>query len=132
MTNPVMVTYFMTSMTNKIKSLRIENGNLANMDAPQRLSCLLLRLSSWITGECGSFPLPYDKSVMAAQLGIEPATFSRVLEKIKKRGVTHKGSEIHIKDFLSLSEYCCSLCPIPDGHCAGRHISNLSNECSEY
>lgn len=124
MANPVMVTHVMTSMTDKIKNLRIENGNLANMDAPQRLSCLLLRLSSWMSGKGGSFPLPYDKSVMASQLGIAPATFSRVLEKMKERGVVHKGTEIHIENFLSLSEYCCNHCPIPDGHCAGRHISN--------
>lgn len=130
MTNPAMIAHVMTSMTNKVKNLRIENGNLANMNAPKRLSCLLLRLSSWMKGKGGSFPLPYDKSVMAAQLGIDPATFSRVLEKIKDKGVTHKGSEIHIKDFLPLSEYCCTHCPIPEGHCAGRRISN-TNKRSE-
>lgn len=130
MTNPAMITHVMTSMTNKIQSLRIENGNRDNMDAPQRLSCLLLRLSSWMTGKGGSFPLPYDKSVMAAQLGIEPATFSRALEKIKDKGVTYKGSEIHIKDFSPLSEYCCIHCPIPEGECDGRRISN-TKKCSE-
>lgn len=101
-------------------SLRIENGHLTTMNAPQRLSCLLLRLSAAMVGKGGTFNLPYDKSIIAAQLGMDPATLSRVFAKLEEKGVTNKGSEVHIQNFSKLSACCCCHCPVPEGECAGR------------
>ena len=55
--------------------------------------------------------LPYDKTLVASKLGMQPETFSRALSKLKKNtGIEVQGSIITIPDFKMLSDYCCSVC----------------------
>lgn len=44
------------------------------------------------------FTLPYKKSLIASRLGIELETFSRTLPKLKKHGVTVKGTQVIFHD----------------------------------
>lgn len=123
--NPVLAGQIMTFMTDKINRLWVANSHLSTMKAEQRLSCLLLRLSSRMTGTGGTFSLPYHKSIIASQLGVELSTLSRVFSKLGAKGVTYKGSEVRINNFAALSACCCSQCPIPYDKCAGRRMDAL-------
>lgn len=112
--------WFLSIMADEINNLHIKSGHMTSMSAPQRLSCLLLRMSAHMVGSGGSFPFPYSKSVAAAQLGVNPATFSRILARLQDVGVFKKGTEIKIDNFRRLSSYCCRQCPLSAAQCAGR------------
>lgn len=116
--NPVILGRIIGRLTDKIGQLHIESEQAALFSAPQRVSCLLLRLSSYMIGNGGTFRIPYDKSLAAAQLGMKRETFSRALASLRSKGVSVKGSEISISSFAQLSKSCCLSCPL-NGECAG-------------
>ena len=107
----------MASMSREMRRLQLETEHRAMMDAPQRISCMLLRLSADMIGAGGAFTFPYDKSLAAARLGMKPETFSRALAQLKSDGVTVKGSEIRIDSFSHLAELSCSHCSCAAGEC---------------
>ncbi len=89
----------------------IENLNMQN--APQRIGCFLLRLcrNSETNAEAADFKLPYDKSLIAARLGMQCETFSRALNKLRKQtSIEVKGAQVDIPDIEELSEFACSRC----------------------
>lgn len=96
----------------KMGKLHIENEHMALFSAPQRIACLLLRLSATMIGKGGTFTFPYDKSLAATQLGMTRETFSRALASLKKFGIGTGGSEITIESFGRLSTLCCSFCSL--------------------
>ncbi|MCW8834755.1 MAG: cyclic nucleotide-binding domain-containing protein [Rhodospirillales bacterium] len=74
---------------------------------PQRLAGFLIDLlAEGTTGEA-TVKLPYDKSLIAARLGMKPESLSRALAKLKRVGVTSSGSEVTIKDVGVLHDFCC-------------------------
>ena len=75
--NPDIMARIMTSMSREMHKLQMENEHKVLMDAPQRVGCLLLQLSSGMIGTGGTFSFPYDKSLAAQRLGMKPETFSR-------------------------------------------------------
>lgn len=115
--NPDILARVMTSMSNEIRQLQLENEHMALMSAPQRVGCLLLQLSAGMIGKGGTFSFPYDKSLAATRLGMKPETFSRSLTQLQPIGITVKGSEITIKNFACLVEYSCGHCSALPGEC---------------
>lgn len=116
--------WFMSIMADEIHNLLVKSGHMTSMSAPQRLSCLLLRISSHMVGKGASFPFPYSKSLAASQLGVNPATFSRILARLQEIGVFKRGTEIQIESFRRLSASCCYQCPLSSKQCAGRRCDN--------
>ena len=87
----------------------IENLNMQN--APQRIGCFLLRLCRTSETEAAEFNLPYDKSLIAARLGMQCETFSRALNKLRKEtSISVKGAAVDIPDIEELSTFACSRC----------------------
>ncbi len=88
-----------------------EMEHLTVQSAPQRIGCFLLRLCrSQEEGEI-SLHLPYDKTLIAARLGMKPETFSRALSRLKQEtGIEVKGASVHIKDIEVLESYTCNAC----------------------
>jgi len=119
---PELAARMMEIINCKISALMRDNMLLTAMDARQRLSCLILRLSMNFLGSGGTLSLPYDKSIMAAQLGMNPATLSRTLGKLSELGVASRGSEIQIQSFAYLAELCCKNCPALDCKCLMRLV----------
>jgi len=115
--NPDILRRVMASMSREMRRLQLETEHRAMMDAPQRISCMLLQLSADMIGAGGAFTFPYDKSLAAARLGMKPETFSRALAQLKSDGVTVKGSEIRIDSFSHLAELSCSHCSCAAGEC---------------
>lgn len=116
--NPAVLNRIMLGLMKKINTIHVENEHMALLSAPQRVACLLLRLSSNMIGNGGTFTFPYDKSLAAAQLGMKRETFSRALMCLKRYGVCSVGSEIRIENFAKLSEFCCLHCSL-SSECRG-------------
>lgn len=75
-------------------------------EAPQRLGAFLLRLCPPGNGINVEINLPYDKSLIAYRLNIQPETFSRALKKLKPHGVAIQGKNITIRDTEALAVFC--------------------------
>lgn len=93
----------------KQQDQELEHRTLQN--APQRIGCFLLRLTNQESRGEVIINLPYDKTLVASRLGMQPETFSRALGKLKKEtGIEIKGSEIKVDNLNQLSDYSCSAC----------------------
>jgi CRP/FNR family transcriptional activator FtrB len=68
-----------------------------------RTRSALERLAAWIIAmhertRSDEIELPYDKSVLAARLGVEPATLSRDFARLAGYGVTVSGKTLMVRD----------------------------------
>jgi CRP-like cAMP-binding protein len=79
---------------------------LTAKSAPQRIGAFLLRLCPSGRKEAVIVHLPYDKSLIARRLNIQPETFSRALSQLKPHGVTMQKREIRIQDVDTLASFC--------------------------
>lgn len=87
----------------------LEHRTLQN--APQRIGCFLLRLANQEEQGEITIHLPYDKTLLASRLGMQPETFSRALGKLKSEtGIVIKGSTITMDSLSQLSQYSCAAC----------------------
>lgn len=94
----------------KQQDQEIENRTLKN--APQRIGCFLLRLIEQRDKQKDlCIRLPYDKTLVASRLGMQPETFSRALNKLKQEiQMSVQGRDIIINDVQELVHYTCSAC----------------------
>lgn len=91
------------------RDLEIEHRTVQS--APQRIGCFLLKLCRENQKGSITLHLPYDKSVMAARLGMQPETFSRALTRLREEvDLTIQGATIQIPDITRLSEFSCAAC----------------------
>jgi len=74
--------------------------------APQRIGAFLLRLCPPEQTSNIAVELPYDKSLIARRLNIQPETFSRALAKLKPYGVVQQGRQIIVMNTEKLSDFC--------------------------
>jgi len=110
-TNPKMAMGMMASMARyrKQQDQEIENRTLKN--APQRIGCFLLRLVDQNHVGHITIDLPYDKTLVASRLGMQPETFSRALHKLRDHiDMDVKGGSIEIKNLQELIDYSCTAC----------------------
>ncbi len=90
--------------THEIESLTLQN-------ASQRIGCFLLRLCDPFTEGETTLQLPYDKSLIAARLGMKSETFSRALNKLKEHtDISVQGAKVIIPSLDAISGYTCSAC----------------------
>lgn len=75
-------------------------------EAPQRIGTFLLRLCPPGCSRNVEVALPYDKSLIARRLNIQPETFSRAFKKLEPHGVTLKGRIAAIDDIEMLARFC--------------------------
>ncbi len=93
-----------TRQAREIESLTLQN-------ASQRIGCFMLRLCHLSAVEPIHLTLPYDKSLIAARLGMKSETFSRALNKLRSEtDITIKGANVEIPSIDVLSHYVCSGC----------------------
>lgn len=93
----------------KQQDKELEHMNIQN--ASQRIGCFLLKLTGQEAVGPVSIDLPYDKTLVASRLGMQPETFSRALSKLKQvTGIEAKGATIHMESLDQLSDYSCSAC----------------------
>ncbi len=70
----------------------------------ERLAGFLCRLCPKMTGSA-TIELPFDKSLIASRLGMQPESLSRALARLRAHGVTVKGSTIKIADVAVLLHF---------------------------
>jgi len=81
-------------LVSQIEQLKSQNG-------AQRVAQFLLDLAGQGSGGC-TVTLPYDKVLIAAQLGIKPESLSRAFSKLKDHGVVIRNTEADIADVAVL------------------------------
>lgn len=89
----------------------LEHRSIQN--APQRIGCFLLRLTNQNENSEGpiTIHLPYDKTLIASRLGMQPETFSRALTKLKNAtGINVNGATVTMDSLDQLVEYSCAAC----------------------
>ncbi len=79
--------------------------NLQGIHTRHRVAMFLLQQSPDATGSA-TVHLPFDKSLIAARLGMKPETFSRALARLRKVGVVTNGSNVEVADLDALRRYC--------------------------
>jgi len=101
----------LSSMARYRRQQDTEIEHLSIQNAPQRIGCFLLRLANQNeTGEV-KIHLPYDKTLVASRLGMQPETFSRALAKLRdKTGIHVKGATIEMDSLEQLTRYSCAAC----------------------
>lgn len=110
-TSTVMAKNLFTAMSRakRLQTKELEHRTIQN--APQRIGCFLLRLIPKNTEKNIVLHLPYDKTLMAARLGMKPETFSRALNRLRdETGIRIRGASVEIDDVKMLSDYSCSAC----------------------
>lgn len=110
-TNPKFSLALLSEMAHMRRQQDRELEHRAIQNAPQRIACFLLRLVNQSHTGSATIHLPYDKTLIAARLGMQPETFSRALAKLKETmGIEIRGSSVVLKDIHALSCYSCTAC----------------------
>ncbi len=95
----------LASMSRHLRYLVRQVEQLHAKSAPQRLGSFLLLLNPDM-GQPARIHLPYDKSLVAARLGMTPETFSRALAKLRPLGVHSEGHDIVLQEPVALRRFC--------------------------
>lgn len=72
---------------------------------PRRLAEFLVGLADDVAEGPAVIRLPYDKSLVAARLGMKPESLSRALAKLRGLGVTTRGGEVRVTDIDRLRDF---------------------------
>lgn len=95
----------LSSMSRHLRYLVQQVEQLHAKSAAQRVGTFLLLLSPYMD-EPARIHLPYDKSLVAARLGMTPETFSRALAKLRPLGVLSEGHDIVLEEPVALQRFC--------------------------
>lgn len=110
-TNHSMALAMLRVMSGQRRRAIEEIEHLTVQSAPQRIGCFLLRLCKSRDESDVTLNLPYDKTLIAARLGMKPETFSRALSRLKQEtGIEVKGACVLIKSVEELVRYTCGAC----------------------
>jgi CRP-like cAMP-binding protein len=109
--NPKIAVSMLSMLSKRRQDQDKELEHLVIQNAPQRIGCFLLRLVDQKKEGPATIDLPYDKTLLAARLGMKPETFSRALVKLKEEtGMRVKGSSIELDDKQTLAKFVCGAC----------------------
>ncbi|MDP6785583.1 MAG: Crp/Fnr family transcriptional regulator [Alphaproteobacteria bacterium] len=95
----------LTAMSMRLRRMVKHIEQLQANSTPQRLGNFLLSLSD-DGSDTQVVRLPYDKTLVAARLGMKPESLSRALAKLKTIGVVTKGNKVELTDIERLRNYC--------------------------
>ena len=87
-----------------MRSMVVQIEHLKTRSAAQRLAAFLLELSPVERGPC-RVRLPFEKLVIAGQLGMQPESLSRAIGRLKEVGVAVAGGVATIPDVHRLRRY---------------------------
>jgi len=78
---------------------------LKSRKSVQRVASFLAGLTDRSSGPC-TVTLPYDKVLIAGELGIKPESLSRTFGRLREHGVTIRGNNVEIADIAGLRALC--------------------------
>ena len=100
---PAIARALLSSMARRMHALVRDLEQMKGRSAPKRLAAWLVRLSRE-RDDATQIRLPYEKSLIAARLGMTPESLSRAFLKLRRHGVTTKGALVTISDCKKLLE----------------------------
>lgn len=101
--NPDIALAMIASTSQHLHHLVAQVEQLKAQSGVQRVAEFLVSLCSVKQGSC-VVALPYDKSLIAARIGLKPESLSRAFSKLKAIGLTVKASHVGIKDVARLRQ----------------------------
>lgn len=101
------------SLAGQFRRLVRQIKNLKLRTVTERVGCYLLALSKR-QGTPYRAVLPYEKNLIASELGMTRESFSRALGSLQAEGITVEGDTITIRDGAHLAAIC-GLDPLIDG-----------------
>ncbi|MFZ2620823.1 MAG: Crp/Fnr family transcriptional regulator [Alphaproteobacteria bacterium] len=112
--HPALTLAFLQTLAQEKNALEQELEGRALQNAAERLGCFLLRLvppAQHKSTQPIEIKLPFDKTLIAARLGMKPETFSRALASLKKElNLRINGSHITIPRVGVLTKQSCASC----------------------
>ena len=105
------------AVSQRLNAMELHMEHLTVMTAPQRIGCFLLKLCRSKGNQNIKILLPYDKTLVAAFLGIKLETFSRSLVQLREFGVNVEGPQVTIESIEKLQKYVCGSCSFDFGEC---------------
>ncbi|MGP0061569.1 MAG: helix-turn-helix domain-containing protein [Beijerinckiaceae bacterium] len=109
---PLLAQEVIGSLAGQFRRLVRQIKNLKLRTATERVGCYLLALSRR-QGTPHRAILPYEKNLIASELGITRESFSRALSALQAEGITVQGETITIRDAKHLAA-ACGLDPLID------------------
>ncbi|MGF1605007.1 MAG: Crp/Fnr family transcriptional regulator [Rhodothalassiaceae bacterium] len=96
---------------NEFRVQQIEHLSLQS--SSQRVACYILRQCEQDREERSVAPLPPSKALIAAELSIQPETFSRTLSQLgREAGVVVANHHVVVPSLKRLAAHCCQTCSI--------------------
>ncbi|MGM4984711.1 helix-turn-helix domain-containing protein [Rhizobium sp. OK494] len=111
--DPLLAQAVIGSLAQQFRRMVRQVKNLKLRSSTQRVGCYILSLSQR-QGTPSQAVFPYEKNLIASELGITRESFSRALSRLEKSGIKVKGQTIAILDAARLAVEC-SPDPLIDG-----------------
>jgi CRP/FNR family transcriptional regulator, transcriptional activator FtrB len=112
-TDPVLAQAVIGSLAQQFRRMVRQIKNLKLRPSTQRVGCYIQALSAR-QGTPGRAVLPYEKNLVASELGMTRESFSRALSSLEKSGIRVEGQTIVIADGSRFAAEC-ALDPLIDG-----------------
>ena len=109
---PALANAVIGSLAQQFRRMVRQIKNLKLRSSTQRVGCYVLALAQR-QGTPDRAVLPYEKNLIASELGITRESFSRALSTLEKSGIRVKGQTISILDGARLATKC-NLDPLID------------------
>lgn len=93
------------SMARHLHGMTDDLERLKTRSAEQRIGIFLLEMCGDKNSPC-AVRLPYEKSLIAARLGMKPESLSRSFSRLASVGVRLQGNVVEIEDRRRLEEHC--------------------------
>ena len=103
--DPLLAHEVIDALARQFRRMVRQVKNLKLRSSVQRVGCYLLTLSKH-QGTPGQAVLPYEKNLIASELGITRESFSRALASLEQTGIQVNGQTIMIVDAARLATAC--------------------------
>jgi CRP/FNR family transcriptional activator FtrB len=103
--HPALATAVIGSLALQFRRMVRQVKNLKLRSSTERVGCYLLALSAR-QGTLDRAVLPYEKSLIASELGITRESFSRALAALEHSGIKVQGQIVRIVDAVQLAAAC--------------------------
>ncbi|MDF2095079.1 helix-turn-helix domain-containing protein [Aquibaculum arenosum] len=104
--HPELALTLLASLAGQFRRMVRQVKNLKLRTTVQRVGCFLLSLAEPGDESEMTVQLPYDKQVIASQLGMTRESLSRALATLRDLGVETQNDRILLKDPVALAAYC--------------------------
>ncbi|RFB79741.1 helix-turn-helix domain-containing protein [Methylovirgula sp. 4M-Z18] len=119
--DPLLAHAVIGSLAQQFRRMVRQVKNLKLRSSTQRVGCYILALSRR-QGTPNQVVLPYEKNLIASELGITRESFSRALSGLERSGIRVEGQTIAILDAVRLAAECVPD-PLIDGTDNGDFVS---------